>query len=78
MKHLDDKPKLEFDEGWAIHFYDKHRRLRFAMEPSHGWMFLAGCVVGLLLGIVGYNLSATPQVQPPPAEPAHTAPLSID
>ncbi|MEO1148816.1 MAG: hypothetical protein AAFY26_24885 [Cyanobacteria bacterium J06638_22] len=78
MRNLEHKPTLEFDTGWVVHFYGKDRRLLFAMEPSHGWMFFAGCIAGLLIGIVGYNVSQTETTPGRPVEPSITAPLSVD
>lgn len=42
------------EEGWAVHFYDSNRHLRFILEPSHIWAFTWGIGVGLLLPIVWY------------------------
>lgn len=78
MQNLEQKPRLEFNTGWVVHFYDKERRLLFAMEPSHGWMFLAGCIAGLLIGIVGYNVSSAQEAPNQSIEKPLTAPLSVD
>lgn len=74
MRKLEDP----IDEGWIVHVYGRNRRLLCALEPSHGWMFLAGLVLGLLLAITGYNItgnssdreeSATLSPDQPPAVP---------
>jgi hypothetical protein len=46
------KAKPCTDEGWAVHFYDSDRYLRFTLEPSHIWAFSWGIGVGLLVAIV--------------------------
>ena len=56
MKKLDAKTP-EADEGWIVQVYGSNRRLLCVLEPSHGWIFLAGCVVGLLVAILLFNLS---------------------
>lgn len=72
--------KLEdpIDEGWIVHVYGRNRRLLCALEPSHGWTFLAGLGLGLLLAITGYNItgnstdseeSATRSLTQPPSVP---------
>lgn len=48
------KAKPSTDEGWAVHFYDSDRHLRFTLEPSHIWAFSWGIGVGLLVSIVWY------------------------
>ncbi|AIE75464.1 hypothetical protein D082_29360 [Synechocystis sp. PCC 6714] len=37
--------------------YDKSRRLLFVLDPSHAWLFLLGCGVGLLLSLTWINLA---------------------
>ncbi|WP_017301018.1 hypothetical protein [Nodosilinea nodulosa] len=74
-------PKLHHttQEGWAIHVYDRDRRLLCTVEPSHGWMFVAGLALGLMLAIVGYNLPQTPTTAAPPRPNSDmVAPLQID
>ncbi len=59
-------------EGWSVHIYDRNRRLLCALEPSHAWLFLGGCAVGVLLAIGWVNLAqgshaverTTPQTTP--------------
>lgn len=65
--------------GWAVHVYDCDRRLLCTLEPSHGWMFMAGLALGLTLGIIGYNLPRSPAPAGPPVpNPDIVAPLQID
>ena len=45
------------DEGWSVHIYDRQRRLLCALEPSHGWTFLLGCTVGLVLTLAWVNVA---------------------
>ncbi len=64
-------------EGWSVHIYDCNRRLLCALEPSHGWMFLGGCAVGLLLAISWVNLArSSPQLEP--TQPQETPLLRLD
>lgn len=51
--------KLEerIDDGWIVHIYGQNRRLLCALEPSHGWVFLIGCGVGLGVAILFVNLA---------------------
>ncbi|MBE9077006.1 hypothetical protein IQ241_06795 [Romeria aff. gracilis LEGE 07310] len=51
------------DEAWVVHIYDRNRRLRCTLSPSHVWTFFAGLGMGALAAIVGVNLSlsAAPQ-----------------
>ncbi|ELS03891.1 hypothetical protein Xen7305DRAFT_00036150 [Xenococcus sp. PCC 7305] len=46
------KTRPSTDEGWAVHFYDSDRHLRFTLEPSHIWAFSWGIGVGLLVAIL--------------------------
>ncbi|MGB7248943.1 MAG: hypothetical protein WBC73_08395 [Phormidesmis sp.] len=70
------KPKLDTDEGWLVQVYGRNRRLLCVLEPSHGWIFLAGCCVGLLLSVIWINAarysSPVEPTSPSPVEP--TAP----
>lgn len=56
MKKIDSR-LVDTDEGWAVQVYGRDRRLLCVLEPSHGWIFLIGCGVGLLLAIFWFNLS---------------------
>ena len=67
MKKLEER----IDDGWIVHIYGQNRRLLCALEPSHGWVFLIGCGVGLGLAIVFVNLAR----YSPPAE-ASTPPVN--
>ncbi len=49
------QPKLDTDEGWIVQVYGSNRRLLCVLEPSHGWIFLVGCCVGLLLSVIWIN-----------------------
>ncbi|WP_228015259.1 hypothetical protein [Synechocystis salina] len=57
--------------------YDKSRRLLFVLEPSHAWLFLLGCGVGLLLSMVWINVA---RHAPPPEFPPvkGSPPLQVD
>ncbi len=59
------QPTLDSDEGWIVQVYGSNRRLLCVLEPSHGWIFLAGCCVGLLLSVIWFNAAR----YSPPAEP---------
>jgi len=59
-------------EGWLVQVYGRDRRLLCVLESSHGWSFLFGCGMGLLLAIGWFNLarfspstSYTPSTTPP-------------
>ncbi|MFE4105844.1 hypothetical protein [Almyronema epifaneia] len=57
--------KLNTDEGWVIQVYGGNRRLLCVLETSHGWVFLAGCCVGLLLSVIWINAARyNPPVEP--------------
>lgn len=49
------QPKLPTDEGWVVQVYGSNRRLLCVLEPSHGWIFLVGCGLGLLLSVIWIN-----------------------
>ncbi|NER78196.1 MAG: hypothetical protein F6K42_01200 [Leptolyngbya sp. SIO1D8] len=70
MNKLDAKT-TETDEGWIVQVYGSNRRLLCVLEPSHGWIFLAGCVLGLTLAILMFNVSRYPS---PTALPEPTTP----
>lgn len=60
MNHFESrhsKPNLRADEGWVVQVYGSNRRLLCVLEPSHGWIFLIGCGVGLLLSLIWINLT---------------------
>lgn len=49
------QPQLKTNEGWIIQVYDSNRRLLHVLEPSHAWIFLAGCCMGLLISVIWVN-----------------------
>lgn len=59
MKELQDSLNStnSINEGWSIHVYDRHRRLMLTLEPTHGWIFLLGCGLGMLLAVVWVNIA---------------------
>lgn len=71
------QPTLDTDEGWIVQVYGSNRRLLWVLEPSHGWVFLIGCGVGLLLSVIWINLTRyNPPIEPTPA--IQSAPLQVD
>jgi hypothetical protein len=61
------QPKLDTDEGWLVQVYGSNRRLLCVLEPSHGWIFLIGCGVGLLLSVIWINAARySPPLEPTP------------
>jgi hypothetical protein len=82
MKSTNSHPPLErsLESGWAVHIYNHRRQLLCSLDPSHGWSFAAGTLLGILLTVVGVNL-ANPELadstvidEPQPK----TAPLQLD
>jgi len=71
------QPKLDANEGWVVQIYGRNRRLLCVLGPSHGWMFLAGCCMGLLLAIVWGNM-ARYSAPVEPAAPTEVPALQID
>ncbi|MGB3612953.1 MAG: hypothetical protein WBA10_04100 [Elainellaceae cyanobacterium] len=53
------------EEGWSIHVYDCKRHLLCTLEPSHGWVFVFGCLFGLLVAIAWGNLASHSQTAEP-------------
>ncbi len=90
MQKLNQTTEYKSANGWIIHIYDCNRRLLCSLEPSHGWSFLAGIGLGLLVSITGYNLvpptqtAAAPNVSSEPSSaadnpsPTMELPLGID
>lgn len=70
-------PKLDANEGWAVQVYGSNRRLLCVLEPSHGWIFLAGCCVGLLLSAIWIN-AARYSSPVEPIAPTEAPALQID
>lgn len=64
------QPISEADEGWLVQVYGQNRRLLCVLEPSHGWIFLLGCGVGILLAIIWFNIARYSEpIEPvPPTE----------
>jgi len=64
MTKLQDSIREPIDEGWSVHIYDRHRRLLCTLAPSHGWMFLLGCVFGIMVAMLWGNVAQqSPPVQ---------------
>jgi hypothetical protein len=60
--------KVDENEGWVVQVYGSNRRLLWVLEPSHGWIFVIGCGVGLLLSIIWFNIAHySPAVESAPA-----------
>ena len=71
------QPTSEPNEGWVVQVYGSNRRLLWVLEPSHGWIFLLGCSVGVLISVFWFNLARlAPPVEPAP--PTETPKLQID
>jgi tetrahydromethanopterin S-methyltransferase subunit F len=68
--------KDKIDEGWSIQIYGRDRRLLCSLYPSHGWTFLAGFVVGLLLALsmVGHHLTQASSFASPSSSPTSPNP----
>ena len=75
MEKLDLKTNT--GEGWMVQVYGRDRRLLCILEPFHGWVFLVGCGLGLLLAILWFNLSRY-SLPVEPAEPTETPFLQVD
>ncbi|TVQ18502.1 MAG: hypothetical protein EA367_14605 [Leptolyngbya sp. DLM2.Bin15] len=71
------KPTLDTTEGWVVQVYGSNRRLLWVLEPSHGWIFVIGCGVGLLLAVIWINVA---RYSPPlePAPPTELPALRVD
>lgn len=71
------QPKLNPDEGWVVQVYGSNRRLLWVLEPSHAWIFLIGCGVGLLLSVIWINAA---RYSPPlePTAPTESPALQVD
>lgn len=71
------QPQIETNEGWLVQVYGSNRRLLCVLEPSHGWIFLAGCCVGLLISVIWINAARySPPLEPTPPSEAPT--LQVD
>ncbi|MFG6102520.1 hypothetical protein D0962_30070 [Leptolyngbyaceae cyanobacterium CCMR0082] len=67
------KLRTKFDntsEGWLVQVYSGDRRLLCVLDASHGWSFLLGCGLGLLLSVTWINAArySTPLEPTPPTE----------
>jgi hypothetical protein len=71
------QPKIDTDEGWLVQVYGSNRRLLCVLEPSHGWIFLLGCCVGLLVSVIWVNLARQSQA-PVPTSPSEVPTLQVD
>lgn len=71
------QPKLNANEGWVVQVYGSNRRLLCVLESSHGWIFLLGCSVGLLLSVIWINVA---RYSPPlePTTPIQSPALQVD
>jgi len=82
MKTTESNPQIEraLNSGWAVHVYDQKRQLLCTLGPSHGWSFAAGTAMGLLMAVVGFNLSNSRLSERPMLDNTtpHTAPLQVD
>ncbi|ANV83343.1 hypothetical protein AWQ21_02475 [Picosynechococcus sp. PCC 7003] len=82
MKKFDarpSRPQLDADEGWVVQVYGSNRRLLWVLEPSHGWMFLIGCGVGLLLSIIWVNVAHySPPLESAPSGESTAPALQVD
>jgi hypothetical protein len=68
---------LNTEEGWVVQVYSSNRRLLFMLDPSHGWIFLLGCGVGLLLAVIWFNVARySPPLEPTP--PTHSPAFQVD
>jgi hypothetical protein len=77
MRKLD----CDIDEGWVVHVYGRDRRLLCSLEPSHGWIFIIGLAMGLILGLglAAASLRSEPPTRQSPSLPAPMEPpLSVD
>ncbi|MGF1496210.1 MAG: hypothetical protein ACFB8W_05215 [Elainellaceae cyanobacterium] len=71
------QPKFDANEGWLVQVYSSDRRLLCVLEPSHGWIFLMGCCVGLLVAVIWINV-ARYSPSPEPVPPLETPKLQLD
>lgn len=71
------QPKLKTDDGWFVQVYGSNRRLLCVLEPSHGWMFFAGCCMGCLVSVIWFNAARySPPIEP--TSPAEAPILQLD
>ncbi|MDA0267274.1 MAG: hypothetical protein O2890_12130 [Cyanobacteria bacterium] len=67
----------EMDEGWRVQVYDRDRRLICLLDPSHGWTFFLGCVVGFLIAVIGLSRTVPAPSTPTPTS-SNAPPLQVD
>lgn len=72
------QPQLQADEGWLVQIYSSNRRLLCVLEPSHAWVFLTGCCIGLLSSVIWVNLARSPSLAEPTLTPEETPVFQID
>lgn len=71
----------DLDQSWIIHVYGPNRRLVCTLDPSHGWVFAVGLVLGLMVGVGASSHSATTpptHSQAPANSSTLEAPLQLD
>jgi hypothetical protein len=73
MKQLANKTT----EGWAVQVYSSDRRLICSLDPSHGWAFLLGLLLGIVPVLIGINASSQATPRPAVSMPAEP-PFGID
>ncbi|NER83931.1 MAG: hypothetical protein F6K42_31195 [Leptolyngbya sp. SIO1D8] len=82
MKNDHTLSQLErtLSKGWAINVYNYDQRLLFALKPSHGWVMLAGAIMGMFMVVLSINLRAPDSVVSPVREHTTTItpPLQVD
>ena len=91
MNKFESRPlqsKSDVADGWVVQVYSSQRRLLCVLEPSHGWVFLIGCGVGLLLAAIWFALAgdqphsprpnAASSVELPAAPAAKSPALQVD
>ena len=72
-KHLQE----DINIGWSIQIYSHDRRLLCSLYPSHGWVFLFGITLGVLVTLLG--LSGHLHIHPASSTPTPSeAPLDVD
>lgn len=70
--------KLKTDEGWLVQVYGSNRRLLCVLEPSHGWIFLAGCCMGFLVSVIWFNAARDSNPVVPPVGPSFAPAAPIE
>ncbi|MGJ3246455.1 MAG: hypothetical protein ACFE0I_10315 [Elainellaceae cyanobacterium] len=65
------------DSGWSVQIYGRDRRLLLALDPSHGWTFLAGIVLGFIVALAGLSGQSLSDSSRSTSSPM-SAPLNLD